>query len=142
MSPFQGEVEGSIPFTRSLPAQNSCEANGLERVMSRRSEYFDCVDVDHESNTNGGGPRKLTKHMSFERLKASIVKSLKPAETRVRLSNINDVLSSPNLKEAREFEDRHRMAAYGQIDNYSESGLITPEEAQRKKAKWDVMHGY
>jgi hypothetical protein len=80
--------------------------------------------------------------MSFEALKAQILKALSPAECHVRQSNINDVESDPDPKQSRRYEDAHRIAAMGQIDIFLESGLITADEAERRKARWDVMHGY
>lgn len=75
-------------------------------------------------------------------LKETILKALTPAEIRVRLSNINDILSDPDPVGARQFEDEHRKAAHGSIDMLLESGRITPDEALQRKSKWDVMHGY
>lgn len=80
--------------------------------------------------------------MSLEVLKTSILKALTLGELRVRQSNINDVELDANPMESRKFEDQHRLAAYGSIDMLLEGGQITPEEALRRKARWDVMHGY
>ena len=80
--------------------------------------------------------------MAFEALKARLLGALSPSEQHVRLSNIRDVESDIDPVNARHFEDEHRKAAMGGIDMLLESGTITPEEAERKKARWDVMHGY
>ena len=76
--------------------------------------------------------------MAFEALKTKLLGALSPAERRVRLSNIRDVEFGQDSVKA----DEHRKAAMGGIDMLLESGTITPDEAERRKAKWDVMHGY
>jgi hypothetical protein len=48
------EVEGSIPFHRSLDFVFNLK-NWNYKISVRQNEYFDCVDVNHESNTNEGG---------------------------------------------------------------------------------------
>lgn len=80
--------------------------------------------------------------MSFETLKARLLETLSPAELRIRRSNIRDVELDSDPVKARRFEDEHRKSAMGGIDMLLESGIITPEEAERRKAQWDVMHGY
>ena len=75
--------------------------------------------------------------MAFEALKTKLLRALSPAERRVRLSNIRDVESGQDKVK----EDEHRKAAMGGIDMLLESGTITPDEAERRKARWDVMHG-
>jgi uncharacterized protein YjcR len=80
--------------------------------------------------------------MGLEVLKSKLLKALTPSEKRVRQSNINDVESDPDPVKSRHYEDEHRKAAMGQVDILLESGLVTPEEAEKMKAKWDIMHGY
>ena len=80
--------------------------------------------------------------MALEALKAKLLGALSSAEQHVRLSNINDIETHPDPARARKLEDEHRKSAYGQIDIQLESGSINLEEAERRKAKWDVMHGY
>lgn len=38
--------------------------------------------------------------------------------------------------------DEHRKAAFAQIDLSLEAGRISPEESQRRKDKWDILHCY
>ncbi len=80
--------------------------------------------------------------MAFEALKARLLGALTTAEQHIRLSNINDVESSSDPIATRRYEDEHRKAAMGTIDMLLESATITPEEAERRKARWDVLHGY
>lgn len=79
--------------------------------------------------------------MSLQALKERLLNTLSQAEKNVRLSN-NDIESDINPTQARKSEDEHRKAAHGQIDIYLEQGMISAEEAEIKKAKWDVLHGY
>ncbi len=80
--------------------------------------------------------------MAIERLKQLILKNLTPAEKNVRASWIYDVNNDPDPNEARKNEDLHRLAAHGAIDILLEKNSITPEEANQRKARWDVMHNY
>jgi hypothetical protein len=80
--------------------------------------------------------------MNFEALKARIFETLNPSQKRMRQNWINDVNNDPDPEMTRKSEDEHRKSAMGLIDNVLEAGKITPEEAERRKALWDVMHGY
>jgi hypothetical protein len=80
--------------------------------------------------------------MAFEALKAAMLKALTPGELGLRQSNIRVVELDPDPVRARMYEDEHRKAAHGGVDLLLEDGHITPEEANRRKARWDVLHGY
>lgn len=80
--------------------------------------------------------------MSLQALKERLLNTLSQAEKNVRFSNINDIESDIDPIQARKSENEHRKAAYGQIDIYLERGMISAEEAEIKKAKWDVLNGY
>jgi hypothetical protein len=74
-----------------------------------------------------------------ETLRERILRALTPADRRVRGGNIRDRESDA---ESRHGEDMHRLSAHGLVDLELEAGRISPDEAERRKTRWDVMHGY
>ena len=82
--------------------------------------------------------------MDFERLKRNIFAALTPPELRLLKGRIaqNNGLVTRRGEEGERLLDNHRLSAYGRIDDRLETGVISAEQAEREKAKWDVMHGY